>query len=88
LEEENLVEYEDTLICIICGQLYSEDGTEGKLTVEMGFISAIRRHDGIATARCGDVSQHLGGIISSGVHEFHISCMNTFSTNFTLESCL
>jgi hypothetical protein len=38
-------EFEDTLIRIICGQSFAEDGTKGKLTVQLGFISAIRCHD-------------------------------------------
>jgi hypothetical protein len=44
--------------------------------------------DGIAKPRFGEASQHLSGIITSGVHEFHIGCMNNISTKFPLESWL
>ena len=44
--------------------------------------------DGIAKPRCGEASQHLSGTITSGAHEFHISCTNNLSAKFTLESCL
>ena len=44
--------------------------------------------DGIAKTRCGEASQHLNVTISSGVTEFHISCMNTIATKFMLDSCL
>ena len=34
-----------TLIRIICGQSIVEDGTEEKLAVQLGFVTAIQCHD-------------------------------------------
>ena len=45
MEEENVDEFEDTLIHIICGQSFAEDGTEEEMTVQLEFVSAIRCHD-------------------------------------------
>ena len=41
-------EFEDTLMPTICGQSLAEDGTEDELTVQLGFVSAIRCHDSCA----------------------------------------
>jgi hypothetical protein len=45
LEEEKVDEFEDILTHIICGQAFAEEGTEEELTVQLGFVSAIRCHD-------------------------------------------
>jgi hypothetical protein len=45
LEEENVDESEDTLIRIICGQSFAEDGTVEQMSVQLEFFSAIRYHD-------------------------------------------
>ena len=54
------------------------------------FCKSLSRYmcHGIVTPRCGEASQHLSGIITSGVYEFHIICMNTLTTTITFESCL
>jgi hypothetical protein len=66
LEEENVDEFKDTLIRIICEQSFAEDGTEEELAVQLEFDSAIRCHDphcdGNAIPRCGEASPHLGRI--------------------------
>jgi hypothetical protein len=38
-------EFVDTLFSNICGQSIAEKGTEEELTVQLGFLSAIRSHD-------------------------------------------
>jgi len=77
---------------IICGQSWAEDGTEEELTVQLWirFCNSMTGStcDGIAKPRCGEASQHLKCITTSGVHKFHISCITTFSTKFSLDSCL
>ena len=45
MEEENVDDFEDTLIRIIRGQSFSENGNEEEVTVQLGFVSAIRCHD-------------------------------------------
>ena len=48
MEEENVDVFEDTLMRIIWGQSFAKDGTEEELTVQLGFVSAIRSHDACA----------------------------------------
>jgi hypothetical protein len=48
LEEENVDEFEDILIRILCGESFAEDENEEELTVQLGFVSAIRCHDSCA----------------------------------------
>jgi len=38
-------EFEDTLMHIICRQLFAEGRTEEELTVQLAFVTAIRSHD-------------------------------------------
>jgi hypothetical protein len=45
LEEEKVDEFEDTLIRIICGQSFADNGNEEEMTVQLGLVSAIRCHD-------------------------------------------
>jgi hypothetical protein len=45
LEEEKENEAEDTTLHITCGRSFSQDGTEEKLTLQLGFFSVIRCHD-------------------------------------------
>ena len=44
-EQKKVDEFEDTLIRIICGQSFAEDGTEEEMTMQLEFVSAIRYHD-------------------------------------------
>jgi hypothetical protein len=84
-------EFEDTLTRISCGQAFAEDGTEEELTVQLGFVSTIRCQDTCAMELLiQDVAKFaaLSGILTSGFHKFHISCMNTLYKKFMLESCL
>jgi hypothetical protein len=45
LEDENVEEFENTLIRIICGHSFADDGNEEEMTVQLEFVSAIRCHD-------------------------------------------
>jgi hypothetical protein len=45
LEEKNVEEFEDTLIRISCGQSFAENEIKEELSMQMGFVSAIRCHD-------------------------------------------
>ena len=45
MEEENVDDFEDTLIRVICGESSGENGNEEEVTVQLGFVSAIRCHD-------------------------------------------
>jgi hypothetical protein len=38
-------EFVDTLFSIIRGQSFAENGTKKELTLQLGFVSAIRSHD-------------------------------------------
>jgi hypothetical protein len=40
-----MYDFEDTLIHIIYGHSLAENGNEEELTVQLGFVSAIRCHD-------------------------------------------
>jgi hypothetical protein len=45
LEKEDLDEFGDKLIHIICVQSFAQNGTYEELTVQMGFVSAFPSHD-------------------------------------------
>jgi hypothetical protein len=44
-EEEKVKDFEDTIIGISCGQSFVDNGTKEELTMQLGFVSAIRCHD-------------------------------------------
>jgi hypothetical protein len=101
LEEENVDEIEDTLIRIICGQSFAHYGTEEELTVQLGFVSAIRCHDPLrwncytTMLRCFATFKWYKNLWSSRIphqlheytlYEFHVGVLFAVTCNRQFES--